>query len=123
MNPFHWLLKKSEELAHRRGGAPSGVDVLAPPSSRERPEPESESYEIDGAWFWNGRPEWSEQWAQLSPDRERFARVVGATDGSLRLCTYVRLNGTWTSLEGPSIMASLPEAIEQGKKLIGASEH
>lgn len=115
---LRWLLKKSEELAHSRGGAPSGEDVLAPPSPREPRELEPEPYEIDGAWFWNDRPEWPELWAGFSPDRERFVRIVEARDKSLRFSAYVRLNGSWASWEGPSIMETLQEAIDQGEKLI-----
>lgn len=115
---LRWLLKKSEELAHRRGGAPSGEDVLAPPSPREPRELEPEPYEIDGAWFWNDRPEWPELWAGFSPNRERFVRIVEARDKSLRFSAYVRLNGSWESWEGPSIMETLQEAIDQGEKLI-----
>ncbi|WP_313572152.1 hypothetical protein [Comamonas terrigena] len=117
MNPFRWFLKKSEEFAYRRGGAPSGVDIFRPePNNHKLYEPQH--FEVDGAWLSVMDPMWKERWTALSADRSKYIRVVETDDQSLRLWAFVRSGNEWQQWDGPSILANLSEAVALGQKLL-----
>lgn len=117
MNPFRWILKKSEELAYRRGGAPSGVDIFRPePNNHVLYEPQH--FEVDGASLLVMDPMWTERWAAFSANRSKYVRVVETDDQSLRLWAFVRSGSEWQPWDGPSVLANLSEAVALGQKLL-----
>ena len=121
MNPFRWFLNLSANLAQRRGGArdPSAYSYDASVDSREY-----EAWtEVDGAGLFVGNKKWPECWTQLSSDSMRYARVVEAEDGSVRLTVYERRDSerfgpVWSEWEGPSLLATRDEAMVLGQQLL-----
>ena len=116
MNPLRWLLKKSEELAYKRGGTPLPREERAT-FAPGRYEPQHT--EVDGAHLLIMDPMWKECWSAFSNDRSRYVRVVETHDGSFRLNGFVRVGREWQQWEGSSVLASQSEAEVLGGKLLG----
>lgn len=116
MNPFRWLLNLSAAAAESRGR--STVDPLAfayaPVDSRDY----EEWVVVDGAGFFISNKKEPERWAELSADRSRYARVTQSPDGSFRLHVFERSDKWWRDWEGPSIISSLEEAQDLGRRLL-----
>ena len=117
MNPFTWLLKLSANLAQKRGGGPIDPWAYSYDASVDSRDYEM-VLEVDGASLFVGNRKWPERWSQLSADASRYARATEANDGSFRLTVYERSEWQWREWEGPSIVATLDDAVALGQRLL-----
>ena len=116
MNPLRWLLKKSAGLAERRGG---NADPWAPSFDRTVDSREYECWlEISGAKLLVTNKKWPERWIRESENGLRLARVEETHRGGFRLTVYERRGTQWQPIDGPSVLASQPEAEAQALVLL-----